>query len=152
MTRTPGTPCVGICSSGIGDDVCRGCKRFAHEVINWNAYTEDERALIQQRLDRFLVQIIELKVEIIDRQRLMLVLKQERVAFDESRDPHFWIHHLLKARHHDCLNAELWGFRVRRPYQHLSCAALHEMIDKEVYKLSLAHYERYIQPGLKAGR
>ncbi|MEC7008614.1 MAG: DUF1289 domain-containing protein, partial [Pseudomonadota bacterium] len=30
------TPCIGVCSTGIGDSVCRGCKRFSHEVIHWN--------------------------------------------------------------------------------------------------------------------
>lgn len=150
MTKTPGTPCVGICSSGIGDDVCRGCKRFAHEVINWNAYTDSERALIQQRLDQFLVQIIELTVQIFDRQRLGYVLKQEGIVFDESAVPHFWVYDLLKMRRRDHLDTELWGFRVRTPYQHLSCAALHELIDREFYALSQAHYERYIRPGLKA--
>ncbi|MCA4075779.1 DUF1289 domain-containing protein, partial [Pseudomonas kurunegalensis] len=29
------TPCVGLCSTVYGDTVCRGCKRFHHEVINW---------------------------------------------------------------------------------------------------------------------
>ncbi|MDC1160500.1 DUF1289 domain-containing protein, partial [Luminiphilus sp.] len=23
------TPCIGVCSTGVGDVVCRGCKRFA---------------------------------------------------------------------------------------------------------------------------
>ncbi|MCF8976542.1 DUF1289 domain-containing protein, partial [Pseudomonas edaphica] len=26
------TPCVGLCSTVYGDLVCRGCKRFHHEV------------------------------------------------------------------------------------------------------------------------
>ena len=30
------TPCLGICSTTYGDDVCKGCKRFVHEVISWN--------------------------------------------------------------------------------------------------------------------
>ena len=37
------TPCVGICSTTYGDDVCRGCKRFIHEVINWNSFNPEEK-------------------------------------------------------------------------------------------------------------
>ena len=37
------TPCVGICSTTYGDLVCRGCKRFSHEIVAWNVYTDDQR-------------------------------------------------------------------------------------------------------------
>ena len=33
MVNRTRTPCVGICSTTYGDDVCRGCKRFSFEVI-----------------------------------------------------------------------------------------------------------------------
>ena len=44
------TPCVGICSTTYGDMVCRGCKRYAHEIVQWNAYSPSQRATIEQRL------------------------------------------------------------------------------------------------------
>ncbi|MEL0305883.1 MAG: DUF1289 domain-containing protein, partial [Halieaceae bacterium] len=37
------TPCIGVCSTGVGDVVCRGCKRFAHEVIDWNGYSPEQK-------------------------------------------------------------------------------------------------------------
>lgn len=44
------TPCVGICSTTYGDLVCRGCKRFAHEIVQWNGYAEEQREEIRLRL------------------------------------------------------------------------------------------------------
>ena len=44
------TPCLGICSTTYGDDVCKGCKRFVHEIISWPKYSQDERALVNDRL------------------------------------------------------------------------------------------------------
>ena len=44
------TPCVGICSTTYGDLVCRGCKRFAHEIVEWNGYDESQRAVVGRRL------------------------------------------------------------------------------------------------------
>ncbi len=44
------TPCVGICSTTYGDLVCRGCKRFAHEIVQWNGYSEAQRDQIRDRL------------------------------------------------------------------------------------------------------
>lgn len=44
------SPCIGICSTTFGDLVCRGCKRFAHEVVDWNRYDVDQRQAIWRRL------------------------------------------------------------------------------------------------------
>ncbi len=50
LHRRP-SPCIGICSTTYGDLVCRGCNRFAHEVVQWNTYDEAQRGVIWQRLD-----------------------------------------------------------------------------------------------------
>ena len=52
------TPCAGRCSTVFGDQVCRGCRRFNHEVIQWNTYTVEERMAVWQRLDAQLDQIL----------------------------------------------------------------------------------------------
>lgn len=44
------TPCVGICSTTYGDLVCRGCKRFSHEIVQWNGFADDQQRLVWQRL------------------------------------------------------------------------------------------------------
>ena len=50
MRRGRVSPCIGVCSTTYGDLVCRGCNRFAHEVVAWNGYDEDQRAVIWGRL------------------------------------------------------------------------------------------------------
>ncbi|TCM69805.1 hypothetical protein EC844_10264 [Acinetobacter calcoaceticus] len=52
------TPCVGRCSTVFGDAVCRGCRRFNHEVIQWNSYTLEQRMAVWTRLDAQLDQIL----------------------------------------------------------------------------------------------
>ncbi|MFB2538698.1 MULTISPECIES: DUF1289 domain-containing protein [unclassified Acinetobacter] len=52
------TPCAGRCSTVFGDHVCRGCRRFNHEVIDWNNYSLEQQAVIWQRLDREIDQIL----------------------------------------------------------------------------------------------
>ncbi|MDE0348591.1 MAG: DUF1289 domain-containing protein [Gammaproteobacteria bacterium] len=44
------SPCIGVCSTTFGDLVCRGCKRFAHEVVDWNGYEPEQRQAIWRRL------------------------------------------------------------------------------------------------------
>jgi len=50
------SPCIGICSTTYGDFVCRGCKRFAHEVTGWNHYTRAQREAVWERLSKLLTQ------------------------------------------------------------------------------------------------
>ena len=50
MALTKRTPCVGICSTTYGDLVCRGCKRFAHEVVQWNGYDAGQQGRVWRRL------------------------------------------------------------------------------------------------------
>jgi predicted Fe-S protein YdhL (DUF1289 family) len=64
--QTIKTPCVGLCSTVYGDLVCRGCKRFHHEVIHWNGYNEDEKRAVWLRLEQLLSQVMAAKVEIFD--------------------------------------------------------------------------------------
>ena len=52
------TPCAGRCSTVFGDSVCRGCRRFNHEVIKWNTYTAEQHTAIWCRLDAQLDQIL----------------------------------------------------------------------------------------------
>lgn len=45
------SPCIGVCSTTYGDLVCRGCNRFAHEVVQWNGYHDDQRRVVWRRLE-----------------------------------------------------------------------------------------------------
>ena len=60
------TPCLGICSTTYGDDVCKGCKRFVHEVISWNKYSSHEKELVNSRLEEFKVLILKERFTIED--------------------------------------------------------------------------------------
>ena len=40
---TPDTPCIAICSTSQGDDLCKGCGRTFEEVQLWLAMTPAEK-------------------------------------------------------------------------------------------------------------
>jgi uncharacterized protein len=44
------SPCVGVCSTSFGDDVCYGCKRTSDEVIKWNGLNDEDKNQINLRL------------------------------------------------------------------------------------------------------
>lgn len=147
MFKPVKTPCVGICSTGIGDAVCRGCKRFAHEVIDWNAYTHDQRFIIEQRLSGFLVQVVSRYIEIVDVHALKAQLEIQRVRYRDDRDPYCWVFDLLRAGASQIQSPDHYGFRLLVPRE---LAQVKTEIDADYYALSVAYYEAYIVPGLTA--
>lgn len=143
MVRPVRTPCVGICTTGIGDAVCRGCKRFAHEVIEWNSYTADQRFIITQRLDIFLTQIVRLRLEVIDSKLLSYRMREQNIFFDPGQNPYCWLYSLLRTGAGQISDPGHFGFRCLPEYQDIPLTRLREEIDRDFYALSEAHYQRY---------
>ena len=46
----PDTPCIAICSTSQGDDVCKGCGRFFNEVQRWTEMTPAEKRTTWRRI------------------------------------------------------------------------------------------------------
>lgn len=139
------TPCIGVCSTGIGDTVCRGCKRFSHEVIAWNAYTQDERRTVLQRIDVLLEQIVARWFVIESAAVLQEQLRLQQIGFDEQRAPASWVLELLKAGASQIADPEQFGLRVVPQAAGKNMRELRDVVEKECYELSCAHFERYFQ-------
>lgn len=139
------TPCIGVCSTGIGDTVCRGCKRFSHEVIAWNSYTQDERRAVLQRIDVLLEQIVARWLVIDDVEKLREQLQLQQIGFDAMRYPASWVVELLKAGASQIDDPLLFGLQRCEQAQGKSLRELRDAIEKEFYELSCAHFERYFQ-------
>ena len=91
------TPCLGICSTTYGDNVCKGCKRFIHEVINWNKYTAIEKEVVNSRLETFKLTVLKDRFLITDVNLLAFKLNEQGINFNDSLDPMTWIFDLLRA-------------------------------------------------------
>ncbi len=142
------TPCIGICSTtSLGDRVCRGCKRYGFEVINWNAYDEDAKAAVLRRIEKLVCQILEDKCRIFSVPNLKLGLEQLRVPFDPELAPYCWLHNLLKKKPDQVQDLKDFGAYVLPDYAHLSLRQLSEQIEEELLLLSDAHYQRYYEIG-----
>jgi len=47
---TPDTPCIAICSTSQGDEVCKGCGRTFDEVQRWTEMTPGEKRSSWRRI------------------------------------------------------------------------------------------------------
>ncbi|WP_250462361.1 DUF1289 domain-containing protein [Microbulbifer litoralis] len=149
MYKKVRTPCIGVCSTGIGDDVCRGCKRFAHEVIDWNAYTEEQRRVIAERREGYLVNAVRSQLEIVDRNLLLAQLRHQQIRFDEDQSPYCWVFELLRAGASQIENPAHYGLRPTAVARGVPLVELRRRIDEDFYALSVAYYQRFVAPGLR---
>lgn len=138
------TPCIGICSTtSLGDAVCRGCKRYAFEVIRWNGYDEAAKQAVLNRIEKLICQILENKLRIFSETDLQAGLERWSVQYDPSQSPYCWLHNLLKKSHRELGNLVEYGALVLPQYQSLPLAELCELIDRELLVLCEAHFDRY---------
>lgn len=140
------TPCIGVCSTGIGDNVCRGCKRFAHEVIDWNSYTSEQKAIIAQRLENFLAQVVQIHFTIANESLLLEQVKHQQILFKPEQNAYCWLFDLLRAGASQIQDLSQFGVTQLASSAHLSLSEIRDHIDKDYYALSCAYYERYIVP------
>lgn len=150
MSQRPRTPCIGICSTALGDSVCRGCKRFAEEVTEWNAYKDEERWAVLKRLDNLLVQSVKLKFTIIDVQRLREQIQFQQIQCSFDKDPYCWLYDLLRQGAGQIQQLSDYGAQVVEEWRGKSLPALKEKIDLDYYERSVNYYRRYILPAESA--
>jgi predicted Fe-S protein YdhL (DUF1289 family) len=137
------TPCIGICSTGIGDSVCRGCKRYVHEVIDWNHYSEEQKYLVDKRLERFLTDVVKSKLAVTDTKRLQSQLEELQVEYSKHKDPHVWVYELLRAGAGQLNDLSDYGVRLHGHCRNSALPTLKTAIDEGFFALAQAHYDRY---------
>ncbi len=90
------TPCAGRCSTVFGDAVCRGCRRFNHEVIQWNRYDGKHHTLVWKRLDAQLDQILVPMLPHANLAEVEAFVRSKRVRLRDDASQGRKLYHALK--------------------------------------------------------
>ncbi len=128
---------MGICSTTYGDLVCRGCKRFAHEIVQWNGYDGDQQAQIWARLNNLRDEVVSQHLHVENRDTfdaLLLKAGLERLAAQEQL---YELVRFLAVKSESLHSAGLVAASGQ-----LDALAVLQAIDSEIYARSRAHYER----------
>jgi predicted Fe-S protein YdhL (DUF1289 family) len=142
MERKVKTPCVGVCSTVFGDQVCRGCKRFHHEVIEWNGYTDVQKEIVWNRLESLKVLIMKSKIFIESQVLLQSKLDSLKISYYDKVDPYCWVFDLIKQASQSINDLSEFGLKpLFEPDVEL--VELKRLIEEELFTLSDAHYQRY---------
>jgi len=140
------TPCIGICSTtSFGDRICRGCKRFAVEVINWNSYSEEQKRAVQARINQLTSQLMSGKFRIVSVQKLETVMQDLRIFYDPDLSPFFWLHQLLQKHLHRLRSLDEAGVALQPAFQGQDVRDILLQLNDELHILTEAHYERYFR-------
>lgn len=140
------TPCIGLCSTVFGDQVCRGCKRFHHEIVNWNLYSDEEKRAVWERLEVLLVQVMQGKVIVFDESMLRSQLESRQIRFNPAQSSYCWAYQLIARGARAINQLDAYGLALMPEFRDWTLPDLRDAIDREFFILSEAHYERYIAP------
>ena len=138
--KTIKTPCIGICSTVFGDEVCRGCKRFVHEVIDWNTYSSEQKLLVKDRLDRFTTQVLTGKIFVVDTELFKQSISIAEIDSEQSEA--MQIISLLRKASKQIKVFKDHGLQALPEYAMYSANELKELIEAEIHVLSTATYQK----------
>ena len=130
------TPCVGVCSTTYGDLVCRGCKRYAHEIVGWNAYSDDQRERVWTRLNALLTDSVRAHIDVVDEAKLRAVATRLKLHNAAELPAEVLAFRTLRTR---AVPLEALGLRPRHAGH--SSIDTARAIDAEFYIRSRGHYE-----------
>ena len=136
------SPCVGVCQINASTKYCLGCWRTLKEVAHWSRYSNDEKEIVNSRLEEFKVTILSHRFKVTDAELLSSKLKEHAIIFNDSLDPITWIFDLLRASSQD-LDLELFGLELLPDHRTFSLSSIKDEINTELFELSQAHFDRY---------
>ena len=147
MSKRTRTPCIGICSTTYGDEVCRGCKRFSYEIINWNSFSPEEKEAIWKRLEKLKTQIMSSRVKIFDSKLMNEGIKKYRLRVKDDLNDSSKAFEIIKQVSESF--EDLMDFGIELFNTEKSLKDLKDDIEIELYTLSKAHYSKYFLEPLK---
>ena len=144
------TPCVGICSTTYGDLVCRGCKRFAHEIVQWNGYDETQQDAVRERLTRLRDEILEALLVCEEPSLLQAALSEAGLTDFAQKEGLYQLLRFMVRREQSLAIAGLalsagaiaQSEPSNQPTPELDTLHAMQLLDAESYRRAKAHYER----------
>lgn len=147
QTRVP-TPCVGLCSTTYGDSVCRGCKRFAHEIVDWNRYDDAQKAAVLTRLTQLMSGVVSRYVLVTDADMLKNALDSHGLRYRKDQPPDCWAYDLFRQTRGQFARLADLGLAKLPEAESMSYAEIWDLMNSEYLAVSEGHYERYFRQPL----
>lgn len=125
MGATITSPCVGLCSTTLGDRVCRGCQRGDDEIRDWFALTAAERAERMAELDALREAVAGHYLRLVDAERLEAQLERHRIRVRPEQPPLSRAVELLRVGRERIRDLSRYGLAPREAFGDLDVGELH---------------------------
>ena len=124
--------------------MCRGCKRFSHEIVDWNSYDDAQKETIWERLETFKKQVLGQIVRVKDQDRFQSAIEAQKIKEPEDYQAVYLLLQRL-VRHSKTLSFA--GLENVSPDFEIMEGEIDSLltlqqIDKEIVTRSRAFYER----------
>lgn len=137
------SPCVGLCSTTLGDRVCRGCQRLDSEIRDWPALSGEQRRWRMAELDRLRAEIAGRFLVVVDPESLEAQLRRHRIRFRDEQPPLSRAVELLRVGRGRIRDLSCYGLAGRDGGD---AASLHERITTDL--LAAAERRQPLLPDL----
>ncbi|MDR5865637.1 DUF1289 domain-containing protein [Halomonas koreensis] len=138
MTGRVVSPCVGVCSTTVGDRVCRGCQRIDDEIRDWPALTGEARARRMAELDALRVEVAARHLRVVDAEALEAQLVRHRIRFRPEQPALSRAVELLRVGRERIRDLSRYGLA---PVEPLDAATLHARLVGELMAAAEARRE-----------
>ncbi|TDX30936.1 hypothetical protein DFO67_104197 [Modicisalibacter xianhensis] len=128
MTQRIASPCVGLCSTTVGDTACRGCQRSDIEIRDWFGYDEQERRRRMDELDRLRESVAGEFLRVTDEDMLASQLVRHRIRFRDRQPPLSRAVELLRVGRTRIVDLSRYGLQPAGKGLPLSADKLYESI------------------------
>ena len=124
--------------------MCRGCKRFSHEIVDWNSYDDAQKETIWERLETFKKQVVGQIVRLNDQDRFQSAIEAQKIKEPQDYQAVYLLLQRL-VRHSKTLSFA--GLENVSPDFEIMEGEIDSLltlqqIDKEIVTRSRAFYER----------
>ncbi len=135
------SPCVGVCSTVYGDDVCKGCKRYYDEVIAWNAWTLPQKQAVYARMTDQMRTVMAERLSCLDEGKLNELLRLHGIDATHF-DCHYWRLYLLWVKKPEALSSwDVVGAQLVHQESSLSPNDFMNEVDDELNRLALISFQ-----------
>ena len=102
----------------------------------------EEREIVNNRLEKFKIQILKDRFEIIDEKLLAKKLEDKAISFNHSLNSLTWIFDLFRAAGSQSFDLNNYGIKSLKQFD---SRTIKDEINNELLQLSEAHHERYFK-------
>ena len=128
------SPCVGLCSTTLGDPVCRGCQRHEREIRDWFGYDDEERRLRMAELDSLRESVAGDFVQVKDASMLQAQLERHRIRFRRDQPDLSRAIELLRVGRKRIHDLSRYGLEPQGKGLRLTADELHEAITRALLR------------------